>query len=543
MAKIFRNETLDEAALAKLSLDEKDWIYNALDCTVTFEVHDRQLEDIDDVALNTLRFSEALVAPVLEANLRGTLVDEAERQRVLKLFRGQRAALEAGFLRVLYEGIGLLPPFNYRSHPQVKFLFYKVMGIKPVLKRNNEGIWVPSADREALEKVAEYFPARLLCIWILLLRDLDKKIQFLESEVDDDGCIRTSFNIAGTNTGRLSSSHSDEGTGTNQQNIERALRRVYVPFPGYKFCNIDLEQGDARNVGAIIWELFVDSHGEEWAGRYLDACESGDLHTNVARMCWPELAWPGTKDGDRAVADQLFYRTLTRRDSSKKLGHGTNYYGTPRTMSQKTKIEESVVRDFQIKYFAGFPMIGAVKFNDKGYLIHDLTKDNWHSWVSRQLSGPGAPGYLITPFYNRRRYFFGRGEDDSTLREAIAYSPQSMTADAIDTAWLALWRWGKVIITIQDHDSLLIQYPADREEEMIPEILKRARITHRMRKGREFVVPPEAKIGWNWADAGKDNPNGLIKWKPGLVDDRPRPLLAPTRSEMKAILAGLAHGR
>lgn len=540
--RIFRNETLDEKALRTLTQDELDWVYNALDVCVTFEVHDRILESptLDDIALNTSAFSHSLAAPVLEMNLRGTFIDQRQRQEVLVKFREMRTKVEADFLRIIYEGVGVSPPFNYRATGQLKWLFYKVLGLKPILARNSNGDWAPTVNREAIEKLAEYAVCRVPCHQLLSLRELDKRIQFLETEIDADGRMRTSFNVAGTNTGRLSSAASDEGSGGNQQNIERLLRRCYIPDPGWKFCNIDLEQGDSRNVGAICWQLFVESHGESFAGSYLDACESGDLHTSVCRMAWKELPWTENRKANRALADEIAYRSLSFRDMAKKLGHGTNYYGTPRTMAAHTKVETDKVREFQIKYFAGFPVLGSFTEGKAEKKRALEIGQNWHSWVYKQIN---EFGYLTTPFYSRRRYFFGRPDDDATLREAIAYSPQSMTADAIDTALIRLWRWGKVLILIQVHDSLLLQYRPEAEEEIIPQILEIASVRHVLKKGRPFLVPAEAKVGWNWGDVEynkdgsiKDNPDGLIKWR-GTRDERPRPkLILPEKRSLQALL-------
>jgi DNA polymerase I-like protein with 3'-5' exonuclease and polymerase domains len=524
MAKIVQNELLTPEYLAELSQDDRDFIYNALDCAVTLEVFEKQLTSHDEVSARTAAFSHSLAAPILEMNLRGTLIDEGERQRVLQLFRGHRAQLESQFFRIIFEGLGLSPPFNWRSNPQLMFLFYKVLCIHPHKARNSKGMWAPTMNREALEKVEQYSSARILARHVMAMRDYDKRIQFLESEVDSDHRMRTSYNVAGTNTGRLSSSTSDEGTGGNQQNIERALRRMYVPDPGWKFCNIDLEQADARNVGAICWDLFLDSHGPDIAGRYLDACESGDLHTSVCRMAWSGLGWVGDSKLDRKIADGVAYRTLSYRDMAKKLGHGTNYYGTPRTMAAHTKMETAPIKEFQQKYFAGFPCIGS--FHDSVPEKHKAlqVENNWHAWVFRQINEYGS---LTTPLYGRRRFFFGRPDDDKTLREAIAYCPQSMTADAIDTGLIALWRLGLFQCLIQVHDSILFQYPAEREEELLPTALKAVQQFHTLKGGRIFTVPLEAKVGWNWADQSKDNPNGLIKWK-GIPDLRPRPkLLTP----------------
>ena len=49
---------------------------------------------------------------------------------------------------------------------------------------------------------------------------------------------------------------------------------------------------------------------------------------------------------------------------------------------------------------------------------------------------------------NRKRWFFGRRSDPSTLREAIAYDPQSSLAEIVNQAMLNIWRKGYVCICI-----------------------------------------------------------------------------------------------
>src|SRR5206468_12296259 len=138
------------------------------------------------------------------------------------------------------------------------------------------------------------------------LRDLTKKVQMLKTEIDPDGRIRTSYNIGGTTTGRLSSSFSEFGTGTNLQNIEENLRSIFIADEGMKLAYFDAEQGESRAVGGIEWNLFRD-------GRYLDACESGDLHTSVAKLCWPGLDWNGDLAHDKQIAEEPYYRHYSRR--------------------------------------------------------------------------------------------------------------------------------------------------------------------------------------------------------------------------------------
>lgn len=513
MARIIDTSTLLETS--SLDHNAREWVYNGLDCCVTLEIRDRLLEMIDDdpVVRQTYEFSKALQAPILDMTLSGVLIDQKKKADVLKDFQGKIDQLEAQLTELVRDGIGFdnvvvkKPQRWWRSVDRLKNLMYDVMGLPPVRKRNANGVYAPTMNREALEKLSDYFIAEPVVNHLLALRDLDKKRGFLETGIDSDGRMRCNFNIAGTNTGRLASSMSDFGTGTNLQNVDRELRSVFAADRGWKFANLDLEQGDSRNVGAICWNLFVEEMGEEYAGSYLNACESGDLHTYVCRMSRPDLPWTGDLKVDKAIAEQIAYRQDSYRQLAKKLGHGTNYYGTPRTMAKHTKVATSVIEEFQIKYFGAFQVIGS--FNPKKT---DPTArlPNWHNWVRKQLE----TSHSLTSLFGRRRQFFGRSFDDTTLREAIAYAPQSMTADEIDTGILNLWRSNRVRLLIQVHDSILLQYREEEEAEIIPWALEALKTKLILKKGREFVVPTEAKVGWNWGEFdAKGNPDGLVKWK------------------------------
>lgn len=523
MANVLETSTLDHNA--------REWLYNGLDCCVTLEIRDALLPILDPVTRGTYSFSRALQAPILEMATTGILVDQSRRSEVLTLYRKQIAHLDEQLTHLVREGVGFTatdtkPPQKWwRSFDKLKNLLYDVIGLPPVRKRNANGLFVPTVNRDALEKLSDYFIAEPIINHLLTLRDLDKKRGFLETGIDPDGRMRSNFNIAGTNTGRLASSFSDYGTGTNLQNVDRELRSVFISDPGWKLGNLDLEQGDARNVGAICWNLFVEDMGESFAGSYLDACESGDLHTYVCRMSRPDLPWTGDLKADKKIAEQIAYRQDSYRQLAKKLGHGTNYYGTPRTMAKHTKVATPVIQEFQIKYFGAFPVIGHWDRKDP----EALKLPNWHNYVRRQL----AESHSLTTIFGRRRQFFGRSFDDTTLREAIAYEPQSMTADEIDTGILNLWRSNKVRLLIQVHDSILFQYREEEEDEVVPWALEALKTKLVLERGRDFVVPTEAKIGWNWGDYDAEkNPDGLKKWS-DAGDDRKRerkPWLTPKLS-------------
>lgn len=487
MAKIINTA---EADFSKFSPDVNHWVYNGLDCCVTGEVFDNLSPMLDETAMRTYRFSKALQAPVAEMMLRGIRVNKVRRSKVLREMRSTLDQLEGQYYTMVRDGVGV--DLSWSSPHQVKRLLYDVMGLPVQKKRSSAtGIWGPTVERDALEKLENiYLVARPIINHILALRDLQKSISFLSTATDPDGRMRTQFKIAGTVTGRWGSSETDFGTGTNLQNVTEKLRSVFVADPGYKLANLDLEQGDSRNVGAICWNLFADED-ERFASSYLDACESGDLHTTVTKMTLKHLPW-GTKS-DREVAETLFYRHFDYRFMSKKLGHGSNYRGQPPQMAKHTKFPLQDVKNFQEAYFGAFPCIPA-----------------WHEKVIYQLQNFSQ----ITTLLGRRRFFFGRPTENTIINEAVAFEPQSLTADAINTGILKLWRANRVQLLLQVHDSILFQYPEELEDEILPWALETLKTHIMLIKGRDFFVPTEAKIGWNWGNFDDmANPDGLMKWK------------------------------
>ena len=632
--QIYDTSQLDPSGRG-LSSDEVYWLYNALDCCLTSELRETLGALMDPVARATYDRAMTLQAPLLEMMLRGIKVDARHVQQKIAECESNLASLEESFNLLCLEGLGLSASINWRSPTQLKQFFYNFLGFKEIRKRNTHGVMSATVGREALEKLSINFVATPFCNFILKMRDIGKMLGFLRTKRDADGRFRCNFNIAGTNTGRLSSSFSDFGTGcvlpeaealtpsgwkrmdkirpsdliaqydngeisfvpqtmysrdysgplynlsgeqfnlsitpghrmlwrnyhnpeyrttsahdtafarqiylplageyvggsisvppylamlmadfsreptqwrgsfkkkrkserflqlaethnlefseqrakpgyrrfalrghtylptefgpwvlsltpesaeeliketafwdahvrgksfifysakpdaaewfqtlchltgrsatlrrtvnsdlaygsnsviysvnvkpkaeaqilekhwgtydyegkiycpqvassywlvrdngfisvtgnTNLQNVDRNLRYIFIPDPGRIFFNVDLEQGDSRGVGALAWNMFHDADakqiaealhlpewtgpvGREFAGSYLDACESGDLHTTVCRMAWPELSWGEDPDGWRDVAEGIAYRTYTYRDLAKKLGHG-----------------------------------------------------------------------------------------------------------------------------------------------------------------------------------------------------------------------------
>jgi DNA polymerase I-like protein with 3'-5' exonuclease and polymerase domains len=177
----------------------------------------------------------------------------------------------------------------------------------------------------------------------------------------------------------------------------------------------------------------------------------------------------------------------------KKLGHGSNYGGRAQTLSDQAKVGLTAVVDFQAKYFKAF----------KAHL-------NWHEWVRQQIQ---TRGFLVS-LMGRKRYFFGRREDDNVIREAIAYDPQSSLSDIVNQGMLRVWSANDCQLLMQNHDSILVQYPQEKEDEIIPKIFDALHHEIPLAHGRTLTIPYGCQTGWNWGKFSKENPDGLKGYEP-----------------------------
>jgi len=483
----------DKITPAQLKGIEKDWVYNGLDCCVTYEVLEAILPQLNDYTSRTYAFSRALQGPVLEMRIRGVKIDEWRRAEVREEYFAKLDEAEARLERIVREGCGFVG-FNWRSSADLCRLFYDIFRIPVGRHRTKTG--APSVNRDALESMESYSIARTIIEYMTYMRDLKKRLEVIKTAIDSDGRMRTSYNIAGTTTGRFSSSFSEFGTGGNLQNIEEGLRSMFIADDGMKLGNFDAEQGESRVIGAIEWNLFK-------RGDYLDACESGDLHTAVARICWPNLPWPGDLEGDRELAEQPYYRHHSRRHMCKIIGHGSNYGGRPQTLSTQTKTDIAIIIDFQQKYFKAFP-------------AHRI----WHTYIEEQIR---AHGRLVS-LTGRERYFFGRRDSDDVVRQALDFDPQGSLSDIVNQGMLNVFRANDCQLLMQNHDSILVQYPEKKEDEIVPKILNQLRHAIPLKHNRMLEIPYGCKTGWNWGDFGEANPDGLKGYSPGDKRRRTPPM-------------------
>jgi len=347
--------------------------------------------------------------------------------------------------------------FNPRSPKQVKELFYGKLKMKPVISRATHK---PTTDEKALQSLRVKYPQHEKVISLMMEHREKAKLldSFLGSKLSADGRLVTSYNGAGTVTGRLTSQKTIFGYGANVQQTPRGtFRKMFIAPKGKKLIKIDLSQADAR---AVAWFAQITPLVE----RFLTP--EFDIHSWTASLFYGKPENEITKE---------------ERTRAKGIVHGVNYGRGPISISKSENIPVSQVRQSIRYYKSALPQL-----------------EIWHERIKAEICRCRR---LVTPF-GRLRIFMGR-LDDGLFRSAYAYLPQSIVADIVNKAFYVL----KDImpegcyVLLQVHDELVIEAPdryvekccmlAKKEFElpiMIPPIKQ------------PLVIPSVVEVGDNWYD-------------------------------------------
>lgn len=423
--------------------EEQYWKYNCEDCVRTYECAEVLESALQSSNLtDQYNFLRDMWPVVVRTMLQGVRIDEKEKARVgFELFEFiNRVTSE------IHQILG--HPINIGSPLQMSKLFYGDLLMKEVKDKKTKR---PTCNDDALNLFKKREP---------LLSGLIDRIQMVRSastlysnfacmSLDIDKRMRCYYNLAGTETLRLSSSENAFGSGRNLQNIpagdeDKAVvkklekiaagenqliipncRKMFVPDPGYTFFDIDLDRADLM---VVIWE--ADDDGLRQAVR-----EGVDLHTYNASALFgiPE--------------SRIQY---AQRQAAKMFAHGTNYGGSARTMAINCGFTVHASETMQKRWFAEHPGI----------------KD-WHRRTESQLQSTRQ----VTNVFGYRRRYFDRIE--SVLPEALAWQPQSIVALVINMAWKRIAeRVPEANILLQVHDSLAGQFPTHRGNPIMRDMKK-----------------------------------------------------------------------
>lgn len=415
--------------------EDQYWIYNCKDAVVTFEVDDAQQVSVDQLGVRELHdFQQALYWPVLETMERGLRVNQSLRADFAFTLQEELAAREQFFIDVLGH------PLNPKSPPQMQGLFYKDLGLKPIINRSTGSV---SCDDESLRKLADREP---------IIKGLVNKISeyrslgvfsstFVNAKLDIDSRIRCTFKIGGTITYRFASSKNAFNSGMNLQNIPKGgatddgldlpnIKTLFIPDPGYSFFDIDLDSADLR---IVAWEA-------ELAEMKAMLAEGKKVYVEVMKEFYRDPSL--TKEHKQ-------YRVF------KGLCHGTHYLGTAPGIAANLGLSVHEVDKIQKWYYGKFPGLKA-----------------WQNDVKDQV----MKRRMVQNIFGYRCYFFDRIEGN-IFNEAIAWIPQSTVACLINRGYMNLYNNCKdVQVLLQVHDSLAGQYPTHLGDWAKSQIIKHCSI-------------------------------------------------------------------
>lgn len=207
------------------------------------------------------------------------------------------------------------------------------------------------------------------------------------------------------------------------------IRKLFIPDPGYTVADCDLSGADAQ---VVAWE----AEDSELKQAFRDGLK---VHILNCRTMFPELVkgW-----SDDAIKQHPIYK------KNKQAVHATNYGASANTVATTNGWTRAEAENFQNRWFSAHPGIR-----------------KWHNRVESDIRTKRT----VANKFGYTRTFFDRV--DQLLPQGLAWIPQSTVALVSFNGALALKRnMPEVQLLIQVHDSLVFQYPTDREAELLPKI-------------------------------------------------------------------------
>ena len=460
----------DDGKIAAESSDKDAYYrYNCKDATVTYECFERLSEELTELGTwDIFNHEMSLLKPLTAMTERGIRVSTSVCNQLKQKHGTEKADLEAKIKSILGYDLNVFSPI------QMKNLLYKQLKLPVKFNRTTGTV---TTGEEVLEELAVSSGHEVLRLIVGVRRKRKLISTYLDPKLDDDGRIRCDFKVAGTVTGRLASSQSLFGSGTNLQNIPEDARVMYRADDGMVLYYCDLSQAEAR---CVAWLA------EDRNLKTLFADPLRDVHTeNASRIFNIPMA-------------EVSYN---QRYIAKRCVHALNYgmgpkrfYSVINTDAPSTGIRVTMAEvNFLIKrYFDLFPAIR-----------------EWHRSVQAKLQRTRS---LRNPF-GRLRTFHGRWGDE-LFRDAYAYVPQSTVADCLNKAIIQIAdNVPNHGMLLQVHDAILGQCLPEELDSLVPKILTYMEAPIPFLSG-PLSIPADVKVGQNWASASTTNPTGLHKWNP-----------------------------
>lgn len=300
--------------------------------------------------------------------------------------------------------------FNPRSTPQVARILFDELHLPEINKRSTGAKDVLAM----LEGQHAFVPALLDYREAYTL--YSRYVKGLDASIRADGRVHTSYNLAGTVTGRLSSADPNlQNQPSRQPEGKKDIRDLFLPDPGCVWIEGDYSQIEYRMIALLSQDP------------YLIQCyqEGRDLHGETALDGWG----PNFTKANRSSAKTFNFALLYGASESRLQRDGT--HGVP------SDIVHRIVEAFFSK------MSKVVDYNEgiKAFVLEH--------------------GYIESPLGRKRRFSelpYIQGDSyklAEVLREAINMPSQSAASDVTLSAMIALDKIG-LSPRLTVHDSITI---------------------------------------------------------------------------------------
>jgi len=438
----------DYVAGSDLSTQE----YNGMDCLATYQVAVAVESELRERGM--WDFYRTTLHPVITAltrmQNRGILIDVKTRQEI-------DIQTEAELVQLLAEvRRSTSPTFNPSSPKQMKELLHDQLTLPKQYKPHTKTV---TTDGDALKILAKRYPIHApMLSSITRYRETRTLLStFVRAKLTSDNRIKTSYNPAGTVTGRISSSQTIDGYGGNLQNIPRGdFRRIYQADPGKVLIKADLAQAELRY---LVW---------------------------LARI------------------DRIIEKFLTDPDFSIHYWNATNIFGKPRAEITKEEYANAKSGVYGANYGIGALKISRMydmDFKQSKFIIEQYHRHvpEIRSVFQREIREQILQSRMLRNPFGRERIFFGRVDDDM-YRKAYSHSCQSTIGDLIHCAVVELDDWG-IELLLQVHDELVLQCPIEDLDKTCA-LVKKAMEREIKVPGvsTPLVIPVEIQTGANWHD-------------------------------------------
>ncbi|UCE00311.1 MAG: DNA polymerase I [Chloroflexota bacterium] len=361
----------------------------------------------------------------------------------------------------IFDAVGV--NFNLNSPQQLSEALFERLGLTPPdrTQRTSSGFYSTAAG--TLEAMKGDHPA---VDWVLEYRELSKLkntyVDALPNQVNPaTGRVHTSYNQAGSVTGRIASSDPNLQNIPIRTELGRRVRKAFIAESGNVLLSVDYSQVELRIVAHMSGDKTMLAAFKE----------NQDIHAATAAAIYG------------LPIDQV---TSEQRSRAKGVNFGLIYGMSAFGLSRYVEITLAEAEEFVAAYFEQFPGV-------KEYLDGMKTQ-------------AAEKGYVET-LLGRRRYFLGlksqtnRNIRSREEREAINAPIQGTAADIMKIAMLRVpgalqeaGLQGKMLLQV--HDELVLECPQEElsaTAELVSEVMQNA-------YPLKVPLQTDARFGPNWND-------------------------------------------